>query len=107
MAQAKTADPRKDFEELSAQIEVLRNDLGAITETLKNAGVHSGEAALAHARRTASELQARGQEGLKYAQSSAEEMGAQAAQAVRNQPAAAVGLAVGVGFLLGFMSGRK
>jgi len=107
MAQTKAADPKKDFEELSEQIATLRNDLGAITETLKNAGVHSRDAAVNNARQTAADLQARGQDGLRHAQSSAEEMGAQAAQTVRNQPAAAVGLAVGVGFLLGFMSGRK
>jgi ElaB/YqjD/DUF883 family membrane-anchored ribosome-binding protein len=34
-------------------------------------------------------------------------MGQQAADQVRNQPAAAVGLAVGLGFLVGFMTGRK
>lgn len=103
----KSGDPKKDFDELSEQIATLRADLGAITETLKNAGVHSGEAALANAKQRAADLQARGQDGLRHAHSSAEEMGHQAAQAVRNQPAAAVGLAVGVGFLLGFMSGRK
>jgi ElaB/YqjD/DUF883 family membrane-anchored ribosome-binding protein len=44
---------------------------------------------------------------LHAAQHRAEELGQQAADAVRNQPAAAVGLAVGLGFLLGFMTGRK
>ncbi|MBU2998252.1 DUF883 C-terminal domain-containing protein [Roseovarius nubinhibens] len=107
MAQGKAASTQQDVEELSAQIAALKTDLGAITETLKSLGVHSGEEAAARARELAAQVQKTGREGLSYAQNSAEEMGAQAAQAVRNQPATAMGLAVGVGFLLGFISGRK
>ncbi|MFU1477380.1 DUF883 family protein [Roseovarius sp. C7] len=107
MAQGKAASTQQDVEALSAQISALKTDLGAITETLKSLGVHGGEEAAERARDMAAKVQQSGRDGLSYAQNSAEEMGAQAAQAVRNQPATAMGLAVGVGFLLGFMSGRK
>lgn len=110
MAQAKAAEsstPQKDIEHLSEQIATLKRDMAEISHTLGDLGRSSRDAAADQARRKAAELRAAGERQIDAAQHRAEELGHQAADAVRQQPAAAVGLAVAVGFLLGFMTGRK
>ncbi|EAQ26226.1 MULTISPECIES: DUF883 family protein [unclassified Roseovarius] len=109
MAQAKSIDtsPQDEIDQLSKQIVTLREDISAISKTLSGLGGATRDAAVDGARRKVSELRHSGEQQLHAAQHRAEEMGQQAADAVRSQPAAAVGIAVGVGFLLGFMTGRK
>jgi ElaB/YqjD/DUF883 family membrane-anchored ribosome-binding protein len=108
-AQAKAANEaaKDNVEQLSEQMAVLRNDIAAISKSLADLGVASKDAAIENAKVKAAELRASGEKHLSAAQDRAEELGQQAADAVRQQPAAAVGLAVGVGFLLGFITGRK
>ena len=101
MAQTKAAntipeDTQDHLDQLSEQIAVLRQDISAISKSIGDIGTSTKDAAVASARQKATDLRA-----------SSEEMGQQAVDAVRQQPAAAVGMAVGVGFLLGFLTGRK
>ena len=111
MAQAKVASgngtPQENLDQLSEQIAVLRNDISAITQSLADLGGATKDAAMEQARAKAAQLRATGEQQYHAAHDKAEELGQQAADAVRQQPAAAVGLAVGVGFLLGFLTGRK
>ncbi len=109
MAQAKSnkASPQQDIEQLNEQIASLKQDISEISQTLTELGKSSRAAAGEQVRETAAHVRDAGQEHLHAAQYRAEEMGQQAADTVRNQPAASVGLAVGLGFLLGFMTGRK
>ncbi|MBQ1203102.1 MAG: DUF883 family protein [Loktanella sp.] len=111
MAQAKVGGdngtPQDNIDQLSEQMTVLRNDIAAISKSLADLGASTKDAAMENARMKAAELRASGEKHLSQAQDRAEELGQQAADAVRQQPAAAVGLAVGVGFLLGFITGRK
>ncbi|WP_320178672.1 hypothetical protein [Roseovarius pacificus] len=107
MAQAKSNSSQNDIEQLSEQISTLRADIATISETLYDLGRSSGDAAIDGARRKAADLRDEGERQLRAARHHAEDMGQQATDAVRAQPAAAVGIAVGVGFLLGFMTGRK
>ena len=109
MAQTKSSAsaPKQDIEQLSAQIDTLKKDISAITRTLSELSSSTRDATVESLRSHAAELRDRGQENIRQARSHAEDLGHQAADAVRNQPAAAVGLAVGLGFLLGFMTGRK
>jgi len=109
MAQAKTSDasPQNDIDQLSQQIATLKQDIAEISTTLGGLGQSSRDAAVKRARDTAAALKETGEQHMQSAQRHAEEMGQQATDAVRRQPAAAVGIAVGVGFLLGFMTGRK
>ena len=102
-----TATPDKDIEQLSLQIAALKKDIAGITTTLSNLGSSTGAAAVNTAKRTAEDLRIAGERKVAEAQVTAEDLGKQAADAVRQQPAAAMGLAVGLGFLLGFLSGRK
>lgn len=89
-------DAQDNVEQLSEQMAILRQDISAISRSLADLGVSTKDAALESARQKAAELRVSG-----------EELGQQAVDAVRQQPAAAVGIAVGVGFLLGFLTGRK
>lgn len=109
MATAKSTEssPQKDIERLTEQVATLRKDISGIVEALGDLGHSSRDAAVERASRKAAELRDSGQEHLHAAQHRAEDLGRQATDAVRHQPAAAVGLAVGLGFLLGFMTGRK
>jgi len=50
---------------------------------------------------------ARGQQYADAARTKASDGAAQALEQVRRQPAAAVGIAVGVGFLVGLVAGRR
>lgn len=84
------------IEHLSEQIAVLRQDISAISKSLGDLGASTKDAAIDSARQKAADLRASG-----------EELSQQAVDAVRQQPTAAVGMAVGVGFLLGFLTGRK
>jgi|UPI0005651D77 ElaB/YqjD/DUF883 family membrane-anchored ribosome-binding protein len=109
MAQAKPSDtsPQENIDHLSQQISTLREDISAISKTLSELGGSTRNAAMDGVRRKVSDLRHTGEEQLHAAQHQAEELGHQAADAVRNQPATAVSLAVGAGFLLGFLMGRK
>lgn len=102
-----TASPQDDIDQLSEQVASLKQDIADISQTLSGLGKSSGQTAEEHLRQHAAHLRDAGQEHFQAAQHRAEELGRQAADTVRNQPATAVGLAVGLGFLLGFMTGRK
>ncbi|MEY8882155.1 YqjD family protein [Donghicola sp. XS_ASV15] len=104
MATPKTAP---DMQDLSAQIEALKADISAITSTLTEMGTARKDAAVSSARQQAEDLKAEGSRQLEMAQLTAEDYGAQAADAIRRQPATAVGIAVAAGFLAGLMTGRK
>ncbi|MFV0245114.1 MAG: YqjD family protein [Qingshengfaniella sp.] len=108
MPQAKTtSSPQDDIEQLSAQIATLKKDIAEISTTLGDLGIASRDAAISRTRQKAAELREAGEEQLTRAQKQAEALGHQANDAIRDQPAAAMGLAVGLGFLLGFLTGRK
>ncbi|SFN62994.1 Membrane-anchored ribosome-binding protein, inhibits growth in stationary phase, ElaB/YqjD/DUF883 family [Roseovarius lutimaris] len=109
MAQSKSAATPSDAEtrELSDQIAALKADLAQISQTLVDMGETRREAAVNSATKKASELREQGEQHLQHAQAKVEDLTSQTTDAVRNQPAAAVGIAVGIGFLLGFLSGRK
>lgn len=108
MAQSKSnAAPQQDIEQLSEQISALKQDVSAVSETLAELGKSTRDAAATNARRKAAHLREVGETQFEAAQHRAGEIGQNATEAVRQQPATFVGLAVGLGFLLGFVSGRK
>ncbi|MFD3190413.1 YqjD family protein [Sedimentitalea sp. HM32M-2] len=109
MTQSKTAAKVSESEaqQLSNQIDALKTDIAAISQTLVEMSAARREAVVADASEKVAHLRDRGEKTLQDAQASVEDLTQQATDAVRNQPATAVGIAVGVGFLLGFLSGRK
>ena len=99
------------IEDLSAQLEILKNDIAVLTSTM---GAY-GKAKAAEARDTANskaseirdsaqaraeELSAAGIEKTKEAHKHAEDF-------VRTQPGTAIGIAAGVGFLVGLLTARR
>ena len=105
MAQKSTT--QDEIDQLSSQISTLKKDISDISETLAELGQSSKDAASMQAKKKAAELRAAGQHQMDQAQDMAEDLGRQAGDAVHNQPMATMGVAVGLGFLLGFMTGRK
>lgn len=109
MAQSKspTKVSNAEAEQLSAQIEALKADISTISKTLVDMGSARGDAIATAATDNVAQLRQTGEKYLNDAQEKAGDIAHQSAEAVRQQPATAVGIAVGVGFLLGFLSGRK
>ena len=106
-ANAAAKSTTQDMQQLSEQIGNLKNEIADISRTLGNLGTHTREAARNEIENSVAQFRKRGAESLEKAQTTAEDLGQAAAESVRKQPAAAVGMAVGVGFLLGFLTGRK
>lgn len=89
-------------DDLSAQIDLLKNDLANLTQTLSDYGVAKSQDAKRAARDTAAEVQTLSRDAAHKAQAQA-----QAEEFVQNQPATSLGLAAGLGFLVGMMTARR
>ncbi|WP_299413392.1 DUF883 domain-containing protein [uncultured Sulfitobacter sp.] len=105
MANAKTSASGKatsdaTLQDLSEQIETLKADIAALTETLGDYGAAKTKAAKEAARDKAAELHASGRATVAKAQNNVEEF-------VQTQPATALGLAAGIGFLVGVMASAR
>jgi ElaB/YqjD/DUF883 family membrane-anchored ribosome-binding protein len=109
MARASTNGSAKDVsvEDLTNQIEILRKDLSDLTSTMSDMG-KAKKAQLADA--AAQQVEAARQKGIETADllgSHARDVQGQANDFVKSQPATALGIAAGVGFLVGLMSTRR
>ncbi len=87
-------------DDITAQLEVLRKDMTALTQSVsdlaRDRATRAGEAARDSAR-----------EHTQAIADSATQMTRQAEDAVRAQPLAATAIAAGLGFALGFLSTRR
>lgn len=88
------------IDELSAQIETLKNDLSTLTSTLSDYGVGKAEEVKQTAQQKAQEFKSAGRDKAIEAQLHTEEF-------VKTQPATALGLAAGLGFLVGMITSRR
>ena len=93
--------------DLTDQIEILRKDLSALTATIADLGKAKGDEALQAAKARASSVRDAAADQVEAAQLQAQQLRSQADQFVREQPATALGIAAGIGFLVGFFSTRK
>lgn len=96
-----TADDVRD------QIAALQADMAALTRTVGDYGKARGDDAKASAVRKAEEIRARADVLRNDAEAQLRTGYAQAETAVRDNPAAAVGIAAGLGFLVGLLSARR
>lgn len=87
-------------EDLSAQIDILKTDLSNLTHALSDYGISKSNEASQAARETVANVSAASRKKAYEAQAQAEEF-------VHSQPATALGLAAGLGFLIGMMTARK
>jgi len=93
-------DKNVTVEDLSAQIETLKNDLSALTSSLSEYGVGKAAKAKETAQDRAESLKSAASDKALEAQLHTEEF-------VKTQPATALGLAAGLGFLVGLVTARR
>lgn len=93
--------------DLSDQIEILRNDLSALTQTIADLGKAKGDEAVSAAKAKAADVRDKAADHAETARLQALELQDRTNDFIRNQPATALGVAAGLGFLVGFMSSRK
>lgn len=87
-------------QDLSEQLEILKNDIAGLSTTLGEYTRAKGHEATATAKAKAHDLAEGGREKALEAQMQAEEF-------VRTQPASALGIAAGLGFLVGVFTARR
>ncbi len=115
---SKTKPHATDSSDVSAQLELIKADIAQLTTLLGQLTSHKRDEATARVRQTASDLKSAASEQATHArvraaetgehmQDMAEEYYSQAEDAVRKQPAMAVGIAAGLGFLVGMMTTRR
>lgn len=89
------------------QIAALQADVAQLTKTVGDYGRARGDEAKAAATKKAEELRLRADHLRHEAETQLKTGYAQAETAVRDNPAAAVGIAAGLGFLVGLLSARR
>lgn len=93
--------------DLAKQVDVLRKDLGALTEIITDLGKSKGDDAVAAAKAKVDGVKEKATDTADIARLQAMELQGQANDFIKNQPATALGIAAGIGFLVGFMGSRK
>lgn len=102
-----SAATEKSMKDLETELAVLRSDISEITSTIRDLG-RSGVSDLNNrARATASDLKARGAAQARRAGDNAAAAYSSAEDTVRQNPAASVGIAAGVGFVVGLFLARR
>lgn len=86
--------------DLSDQIEILKADIASLTGTLSDYGKAKGAEAAKTAKDTVSDAALEARVKALDAQKQAEDF-------IRTQPATALGLAAGIGFLVGLITSRR
>ncbi|MCA0042241.1 DUF883 family protein [Celeribacter litoreus] len=106
MAQAaKKTEPTLD--DLRKEMDVLKADIHALTQTLKGVGEAKGSEISDNMRNKVHQLQARATEGAEKAAEKAEDTYHKTEDKVRENPAAAMGIAAAAGFVVGLLANRK
>lgn len=103
----KKLNANPDTNDLSAQVETLRQDLANLTQTIADIGKSKGDEAVSAAKNKASDMRDQAADAAETARLHAMELQDQADSFVKNKPATALGIAAGVGFLVGFLGARK
>ncbi|MDW3223574.1 MAG: DUF883 domain-containing protein [Paracoccaceae bacterium] len=117
MAQART-NGKADTADVTAQIDTIKDDIAALTALMSEMAKDKRDEAKTQLRKTASSVKESASDTMDVAQLKAIESGeklyseAEAAyhkaeDSVRQQPAMAVGIAAGLGFLVGMMTARR
>lgn len=97
---ASDSTQQKTVDELSAQIETLRKDLSSLTVTITELGREKKSELTDTARRKKAEAE-------EYISTQARDARDQATEFVSTQPATALGIAAGIGFLIGCLTSRR
>ncbi len=93
--------------DLNVQIETLKSDIANLTTLMGDLGTRKAMDARDAAVQKANELRTEGERYAAEAGRMASDGAEAALDAVRKQPATAVGLAVAIGFLVGLVTSRR
>ncbi|MEX0370809.1 MAG: YqjD family protein [Tateyamaria sp.] len=115
---ARTANGKADTSDVAAQIDTIKADIATLTNLIGEMATSKKDEARSAATSAAAKLKASAADQATLAQLRAMEMGekvrdsavdtyAQTEDAIRKQPAMAVGIAAGVGFLVGLLATRR
>lgn len=95
------------YEQLREQVDMLRADLARLTGTAHDAGAEVAGAAAQSVRRVGRTAAAAVGEGYEHAEAQVEDVLTRAGDYTRANPATALGLAAGAGFLLALVLARR
>lgn len=106
---AKTNENDADaaLKDMAEQIASLRNDLAGLTEALGNYGKAQGRTLGDKAARTAEQIRAEGQVQAERLNLQAAALQSQANDFIIRQPAMALGIAAGLGYIIGLWTSRR
>ena len=107
MAQSAKSNVSEMSTDVSKQMSVLREDVSNLTELVAEYGRAQGQYAKQEAANTASAIAEAGKDAAQTAQTKAQDTFHNAEEAVRQNPTAAVGIAAGLGFLVGLIAARR
>ena len=93
--------------DLAEQVAQIKGDMGELTTLLKDLGLSKAEAAQDAIKSGVATGKQKGEDAIALAQLQAEHAGAKAQQFVHEQPTTALGIAAGVGFLVGLLATRR
>ncbi|KZY00002.1 MULTISPECIES: DUF883 family protein [unclassified Sulfitobacter] len=99
-ASTDTSSSNVTVEDLSSQLEILKKDIAALTNSLGDYGKTKSQEVTRQAKDAVNDATTAGRVRALEAQASAEEF-------IRTQPATALGIAAGVGFLVGIVTARR
>ncbi|MBM7066862.1 YqjD family protein [Actibacterium sp. 188UL27-1] len=94
-------------DDVAKQISALKDDMASLTAALSNLIQTQGEAAKGRASAEIDAMARRGKDTAEMVANEAERLAAQTNDVIRQKPAMAVGIAAGVGFLIGLLSSRR
>ncbi|MCV3269940.1 DUF883 family protein [Roseobacter sinensis] len=117
MAQART-NGKADINDVTAQIDTIKQDIAALTALVTDVATDKKDEAREHAAAQAAAFKSSAADTIADAQEKARAAGervrsdaevaySKAEETVRQQPAMAVGIAAGIGFLVGTMMARR
>mgnify|MGYP000193381617 CR=1 FL=1 len=109
MAQAQKTNGKSapSTEELAAQIDQIKDDIGALTRMLAEYAGDKEQKAQDALKAKAQAAKDQGAVAMKQAQAQAEKLGAQTQDFVAHNPGLALGVAAGLGFLVGALGSRR
>lgn len=107
MAQAAKNDLSELNADVSKQMAVLRADIASLTEIVSDFGAAQGKKLKANAKVKAADLSESSAATAAALKTKAEDAYTDAEDAVRANPSAAVGIAAGIGFVVGMLSARR
>ena len=106
MATAKKATDDA-VQQLTADVEALKGDIGNLVNSLKAAGLEQGTAALKTAEAKGAQVKAQAAEMGELTEAAARQAAEKAQNVVREQPMTAVLVAAAAGLAVGFLTSKK